>query len=102
MCFADDLIILCKPKIDSLQLMKVMLDHFALFSGLKANMTKSKLYFGGLTGEEELRLTGFLDFERGPKQGMAKLRFLKIVDEAILTPILSFLKLHHKANSWDG
>jgi len=45
--FADDLIIFCKAKPVSLQLLMNAFHEFTRCSGLKANLDKSNIVFGG-------------------------------------------------------
>ena len=60
--FADDLIIFCKAKPHSLRLMMEAFNTFTSCTGLKANLDKSQIVFGGncqFVHQECLNLTGF-------------------------------------------
>ena len=61
---ADDLIIFCKAKPASLKLLMNAFHKFTRCSGLKANLDKSNIVFGGdcsHTQEECLEITGFIE-----------------------------------------
>ncbi|XP_039038069.1 uncharacterized protein LOC120175535 [Hibiscus syriacus] len=49
LCFADDLLIFCKPSIDSISGVKAVLEVFYLMSRLKLNISKSDIFVAGLT-----------------------------------------------------
>ena len=60
--FADDLILFCKAHPPSVQIMMEAFRQFTLCSGLKANMQKSSIVFGGDCSniqKECLDITGF-------------------------------------------
>jgi len=62
--FADDLILFCKAHPPSLQIMMEAFHQFTLCSGLRANMEKSSIVFGGdcsTIQQECLEITGFTD-----------------------------------------
>lgn len=46
LCFADDLLLFTKGNSKSIQQVQKILDRFAAVSGLKANPSKSCIYFG--------------------------------------------------------
>ncbi|GKE29845.1 RNA-directed DNA polymerase, eukaryota, reverse transcriptase zinc-binding domain protein [Tanacetum coccineum] len=49
LCFADDLLVFCHGDHKSVNVIKKALEEFSSYSGLKANMSKSTVFFGGLT-----------------------------------------------------
>ncbi|KAM6558803.1 hypothetical protein CsatA_028042 [Cannabis sativa] len=53
LCFADDLMLFCKGNLNSLQVLKSILDEFSASSGLAIKANKSQLYFGGVKEEEK-------------------------------------------------
>ncbi|XP_062114518.1 uncharacterized protein LOC133825618 [Humulus lupulus] len=54
--FADDLIIFCKANKGSVQRVKPIFEDFCSSTGLKANQSKSQVYFGGVPNTDKLRL----------------------------------------------
>jgi len=56
--FADDLIIFCKAKPASLQILMNAFKAFTQCTGLKANMGKSQIVFGGDCTKEKKRMLG--------------------------------------------
>ena len=46
----------------SLSVIKRSLEHFSTYSGLKVNMQKSTIFFGGLSEPEKLAITQILPF----------------------------------------
>nr|GFA81220.1 hypothetical protein [Tanacetum cinerariifolium] len=55
LCFADDLLVFCHEDHKSVNVIKKALVEFSSYSGLKANMSKSTVFFGGLTEAEQKR-----------------------------------------------
>ncbi|GJU89583.1 RNA-directed DNA polymerase, eukaryota, reverse transcriptase zinc-binding domain protein [Tanacetum coccineum] len=53
LCFADDLLVFCHGDIKSVNTIKESLEEFSSYFGLKANMNKSTVFFGGLTIAEQ-------------------------------------------------
>ncbi|XP_062114173.1 uncharacterized protein LOC133825213 [Humulus lupulus] len=49
LCSADDLLIFCKANPQSVQILHSALTEFSLTSGLSINLSKSRIYLGGLT-----------------------------------------------------
>ena len=45
LCYVDDLVLFVKADLKNSQTIKDVLDSFCDISGLKANLTKSKIYF---------------------------------------------------------
>ncbi|GAB2248951.1 hypothetical protein Droror1_Dr00012310 [Drosera rotundifolia] len=61
-CFADDLMVLCKSNFSSSMVVKRALDEFHQVSCLRANSMKSSLFFGGLDDSEALYLSRVAGF----------------------------------------
>lgn len=62
LCFADDLLTFIRGDFISIKLLREKFDIFFEASGLKANMTKSQVYFEGVklhTQTEILEVLGF-------------------------------------------
>jgi len=62
--FADDLILFCKTPSPSLKIMMEAFQQFTLCLGLRANMEKSSIVFGGdytHTQNDCLDITGFTE-----------------------------------------
>ncbi|XP_062113702.1 uncharacterized protein LOC133824742 [Humulus lupulus] len=65
LCFADDFILFSKGNLRSIQ---ILFDGFAKFSqdsGLSANLTKSKVYFGGISAEDKKIILNYVNIEEG-------------------------------------
>ncbi|XP_022774081.1 uncharacterized protein LOC111316376 [Durio zibethinus] len=52
LCFADDLLIHTKEKLDSVKGIQVILKQFYTYSGLQLNSAKNELYYTGIPGTE--------------------------------------------------
>ncbi|XP_062111652.1 uncharacterized protein LOC133823078 [Humulus lupulus] len=65
LCFADDLVIFCKANYDSVQIIKQMFDEFCNSSGMKANLNKSQVFFGGISAQDKSQLQEVLHLEEG-------------------------------------
>ncbi|XP_062075636.1 uncharacterized protein LOC133779733 [Humulus lupulus] len=65
LCFADDLIIFCKANRDSIQCVKQIFEDFCSSTGLKANHSKSHVYFGGIPNLEKGHLLQILQIKEG-------------------------------------
>ncbi|XP_062103667.1 uncharacterized protein LOC133814762 [Humulus lupulus] len=63
--FADDLIIFYKANRGSVQCVKKIFDDFCSSTGLKANLSKSQVYFGGVLNDNKANLLQILQFEEG-------------------------------------
>ena len=48
LCFADDLLLFCKPTLPTLRIIDKVIKDFAVDSGLIVNCQKSRVYFSGL------------------------------------------------------
>ncbi|XP_062075420.1 uncharacterized protein LOC133779477 [Humulus lupulus] len=53
LCFADDLIILSKGSIQSIKVIKEVLEGFSSSTGLFINVSKSQIFFGGVDSREK-------------------------------------------------
>uniref|UniRef100_A0A803P5W4 Reverse transcriptase domain-containing protein n=1 Tax=Cannabis sativa TaxID=3483 RepID=A0A803P5W4_CANSA len=65
LCFVDELIIFRKANRASVAYIKGIFDIFYNCTGLKANISKSQVYFGGVPKEEKRALLHILQFEEG-------------------------------------
>ncbi|XP_059295399.1 uncharacterized protein LOC132048723 [Lycium ferocissimum] len=63
--FADDLLLFCRGDIGLVQLLFERFQCFSKVSGLVANFSKSSVYCGGMTSEEEQEILGTLGFSKG-------------------------------------
>lgn len=64
-CFADNLIIFCKVEEKFIKLIKDSLLLFENWFGLKANNSKSNIYFFRVNQQEKCILKGIMGFEEG-------------------------------------
>ncbi|GJU27496.1 RNA-directed DNA polymerase, eukaryota, reverse transcriptase zinc-binding domain protein [Tanacetum coccineum] len=64
-CFADDLLVLCKGNKESLQVIKQTLEEFNQVLGLSANLGKSIISFGSIKEEYKQELLQILSFKYG-------------------------------------
>ncbi|XP_062113186.1 uncharacterized protein LOC133824323 [Humulus lupulus] len=65
LCFEDDLILFCKGNLRSMQ---ILFDGFTKFSqdfGFSANLTKSQVYFGGISAKEKNSIMNYVNIEEG-------------------------------------
>lgn len=53
LCFADDLLVVCKLEAESIKAIKAALDEFSSYSGLLPNEGKSTIFFGSVEQEEQ-------------------------------------------------
>ncbi|GJV55853.1 RNA-directed DNA polymerase, eukaryota, reverse transcriptase zinc-binding domain protein [Tanacetum coccineum] len=65
MCFADDLLVLCKGNKGSLEVIKKTLDEFSQVSGLNPNLGKSIIFFGSIKESDKHELLKILPFKCG-------------------------------------
>ncbi|GJV73508.1 RNA-directed DNA polymerase, eukaryota, reverse transcriptase zinc-binding domain protein [Tanacetum coccineum] len=65
LCFADDLLVFCHGDIKSVSTIKESLEEFSNYSGLKANMNKSTIFFRGLTITEQSIILDIIPFAIG-------------------------------------
>nr|GEW44191.1 RNA-directed DNA polymerase, eukaryota, reverse transcriptase zinc-binding domain protein [Tanacetum cinerariifolium] len=52
LCFVDDLLVFCHGDVKSISTIKEALEEFNSYSGLKANIRKSTVFFSGMTNAE--------------------------------------------------
>ena len=62
LCFADDLMLLCKGDLPSMQVLQHDLNNFSESSGLSPNSTKSALYLVGIPDMVKIQMTRGLNF----------------------------------------
>lgn len=65
LCFANNLMLLCKAEEGSLQCIKKQLEAFAETTGLEANPSKSQIFFGGVEITKQNKLVELLQMEIG-------------------------------------
>ncbi|KAK4383845.1 hypothetical protein Sango_3113700 [Sesamum angolense] len=102
LCFADDLLLLCKADVASIQVFRRGLDEFANLSGLHANPQKSQLIISRSAQEEREHLIAALQFQ----EGHLPLRYLGL---PLLASRLSIsdcysllLKVDSRIKGWDS
>ncbi|GJT52972.1 RNA-directed DNA polymerase, eukaryota, reverse transcriptase zinc-binding domain protein [Tanacetum coccineum] len=64
-CFADDLLVLCKGNKESLLVIKHSLEEFSQISSLSANLGKSVIFFGSVNDDVKRELLQILPFKCG-------------------------------------
>nr|GEZ67159.1 hypothetical protein [Tanacetum cinerariifolium] len=64
-CFGDDLLVFCHGDNKSMRVIKKDLEEFSSYSDLKANMSKSTVFFGELTNAEQSSILDIIPFEIG-------------------------------------
>ncbi|GJX32724.1 RNA-directed DNA polymerase, eukaryota, reverse transcriptase zinc-binding domain protein [Tanacetum coccineum] len=65
LCFADDLLVFCHGDIKSVSTIKEALEEVSSYSGLRANMNKSIVFFGGMTIAEQNVILDIIPFAIG-------------------------------------
>ncbi|XP_031258575.1 uncharacterized protein LOC116116663 [Pistacia vera] len=65
LCFADDLMIFCHADENSLGIVKRALDRFTFWAGLKANPSKSNIFFSEMSEESKQALLSILGYQEG-------------------------------------
>ncbi|GJR79973.1 RNA-directed DNA polymerase, eukaryota, reverse transcriptase zinc-binding domain protein [Tanacetum coccineum] len=65
MCFADDLLVLCKGNRESIEVIKKSLEEFSKVSGLVPNLGKSIIFFGSINERDKSDLLHVLPFKCG-------------------------------------
>ncbi|XP_062100800.1 uncharacterized protein LOC133806725 [Humulus lupulus] len=65
LCFADDLVIFCKANSGSVQVVKQVFEEFCNSTGLKANSSKSQVFFGGVSVAVRNQLLKLVQLEEG-------------------------------------
>lgn len=63
--FADDLLLFARADKISLQLMLKAFDLFSKASGLKANMDKSNIFFGGIFSDDKEQILASVNIPEG-------------------------------------
>ncbi|KAL2240812.1 UNVERIFIED_CONTAM: hypothetical protein Sindi_0722400 [Sesamum indicum] len=63
--FADDLLLFCRADLDSVRVLKVGLDQFAEWSGLRLNIQKSHIIISRSAHERKDQLLSLLGFQEG-------------------------------------
>ncbi|KAL2252837.1 UNVERIFIED_CONTAM: Transposon TX1 uncharacterized protein [Sesamum indicum] len=63
--FADDLLLFCRADLDSVRVLKVGLDRFAEWSGLRLNIQKSHIIISRSAQERKDQLLPILEFQEG-------------------------------------
>ncbi|GJU26932.1 RNA-directed DNA polymerase, eukaryota, reverse transcriptase zinc-binding domain protein, partial [Tanacetum coccineum] len=76
----DDLLVFCHGDTNLVKVMKETLEEFSRYSGLKANMSKSAVFFGGMTIAEQQFILGIVPFSIGRDitKGKAKVSWKSI------------------------
>ncbi|XP_062079953.1 uncharacterized protein LOC133784657 [Humulus lupulus] len=65
LCFADDLLLVCKAHASFIQIMHHIFSSFSAASGLCINHTKSRIYFGGISSIEKENLLSLSNMTEG-------------------------------------
>ncbi|GKA40345.1 RNA-directed DNA polymerase, eukaryota, reverse transcriptase zinc-binding domain protein [Tanacetum coccineum] len=65
LCFADDLLVFFHGNTKSLSVIKEALEEFSSYSGVKANMNKSTILFGGMTSTKQSIILDIVPFTIG-------------------------------------
>ncbi|GKB13443.1 RNA-directed DNA polymerase, eukaryota, reverse transcriptase zinc-binding domain protein [Tanacetum coccineum] len=65
MCFADDLLVLCKGNKESIEVIKRSLEEFSKASGLVPNLGKSIIFFGSINERDKIDLLQVMPFKCG-------------------------------------
>lgn len=63
--FADDLLMFTRGNVTSVKLLHEKFKKFSEATGLKANLGKSQVYFGGVCNEVKLEILELLSYEEG-------------------------------------
>ncbi|GJZ70565.1 RNA-directed DNA polymerase, eukaryota, reverse transcriptase zinc-binding domain protein [Tanacetum coccineum] len=100
LCFADDLLVLCKGNKESVEVVKKSLEEFSEVSGLNPNLSKSIIFFGSIKDRDKIHLLEILLFKcaKLPVKylGLPLLaKRLSIMDCKILTE-----KVEERINCW--
>ncbi|GJT20143.1 RNA-directed DNA polymerase, eukaryota, reverse transcriptase zinc-binding domain protein [Tanacetum coccineum] len=100
LCFADDLLVICKGNKESMEVVKKSLEEFSEVSGLNPNLGKSIIFFGSIKEREKLDLLEILPFKCGKLPvrylGVTLLaKRLSVMDCKVLTE-----KVEERINCW--
>ncbi|GJV82645.1 RNA-directed DNA polymerase, eukaryota, reverse transcriptase zinc-binding domain protein [Tanacetum coccineum] len=63
MCFADDLLVLCKGDTESVKVVKKTIEEFSKVCGLFPNINKSTIFFGNIKEEDKADMLQVLPFK---------------------------------------
>nr|GEZ44777.1 RNA-directed DNA polymerase, eukaryota, reverse transcriptase zinc-binding domain protein [Tanacetum cinerariifolium] len=100
LCFADDLLVLCKGNKESVEVAKKDLEEFSKVFGLNLNLGKSTNFFGSIKDRDKLNLLVILPFKCGKLPvgdlGVPLLvKRLGVIDYKVLTD-----KVEERINCW--
>lgn len=98
--FADDLLVFCHGDCGSVKVIKDSLDEFSGFSGLKANLQKSTIFFGSLSGGEQEMILNIIPFAVGklPVRYLGVPLITKKISIQDCKPLID--KVRNKVNDW--
>ncbi|XP_062073867.1 uncharacterized protein LOC133778057 [Humulus lupulus] len=65
LCFADNLVVFCKANCGSVQMLKQVFEEFCNSTGLRANSSKSHVFFGGVSVADRNQLLKLVQLEEG-------------------------------------
>ncbi|XP_062100714.1 uncharacterized protein LOC133806637 [Humulus lupulus] len=65
LCFADDLLVVCKANSSSIQIIQHSLEEFSAASVLVINKSKSRVYFGGISDQDKAGLLNIFQLKEG-------------------------------------
>lgn len=65
LCFADDLILVCKAELETVTIIRDRLNEFAETTGLQANTAKSQIFCVGVSDETRERIKQTVGYEHG-------------------------------------
>ncbi|KAK9273525.1 hypothetical protein L1049_018335 [Liquidambar formosana] len=65
LCFADDVLLLSFANESSITIIKQVLNDFEFLSGLKANISKSSIFFASVPNEINSRIMHIINFSEG-------------------------------------
>ncbi|KAL8162764.1 hypothetical protein V2J09_014253 [Rumex salicifolius] len=102
LCFADDLLFFCRGDLILAGILKVTLDEFGDYSGLRANLLKSTLFLGGVSAEEQ----SSIQLSLGIQLGSFPMRYLGVplgsnrLSITEFSPVIS--KITWRVQSWSA
>ncbi|GKB31996.1 RNA-directed DNA polymerase, eukaryota, reverse transcriptase zinc-binding domain protein [Tanacetum coccineum] len=109
LCFADDLLVFCHGDHKPVNVIKKALEEFSSYSGLKANMSKSTVFFGGLTNAKQESILDIVPFaiERLPVRYLGVPLLTKKINATDCKPLVEKVKYRvpdwrNKAISYSG
>ncbi|GJV73510.1 RNA-directed DNA polymerase, eukaryota, reverse transcriptase zinc-binding domain protein [Tanacetum coccineum] len=65
LCFADDLLVFCHGDPESVKVIKKSFDEFSGYSGLLPNLQKRRIFFRGLSSDEQQSIINIIPFSVG-------------------------------------